>query len=52
MKQLLEEGKSVECWPPDSNDLTADNAKEAVPTKLFNFVAWAVGFSEEPLEDE
>ena len=52
IRNLLKESKGVVDWPPDSNDLTVDNAKQAIPTKLFNFVAWAVGYSDEPLDDE
>ena len=52
INQLLNESKGVESWPPDSNDLTVDKARKTVPTKHFNFVSWAVGFSEEPLQYE
>ncbi|XP_038073202.1 uncharacterized protein LOC119741498 isoform X2 [Patiria miniata] len=39
-------------WPPTSLNLTVDDARRIVPTKLFNFLAWIVGSSDDPKEDE
>ena len=35
-------------WPPDVSEITIENALEIVPVELFNFMAWILGFSEEP----
>ena len=39
-------------WPPLSADLCVQNIKDMVPTELFNFVAWILGFSKEPQIEE
>ena len=52
IRRMTRESKGVDGWPPDSNDLTIDLATESIPIKLFNFVAWAVGYSDEPSVDE
>ena len=39
-------------WPPDSNDLSMEAALKSVPVKLFNFISWLVGYSEEPNQEE
>ena len=49
LRQAIKESEGVEGWPPDSHDLTFDQAIKSVPTILINFVAWTVGFSEDPL---
>ena len=38
-------------WPPDVSEITIGNALEIVPVELFNFMAWILGFSEEPCLD-
>jgi hypothetical protein len=35
-------------WPPDATDLSLANALQSIPHQLFNFIAWMVGFSDEP----
>ena len=37
---------------PDSSDLTLERATESIPTKLFNCIAWTLGYSNEPVMDE
>ena len=39
-------------WPPDSTHLTLDTAEKIVPTKLYNFLSWMVGFNEDPEGDK
>ncbi|PIK62843.1 hypothetical protein BSL78_00177 [Apostichopus japonicus] len=39
-------------WPPTSDDLTLDAARKIVPTKLYNFIAWIVGVSDEPTDEQ
>ena len=38
-------------WPPDSNDLSMEAALKSIPVKLFNFISWLVGYSEEPNQE-
>ena len=53
IKKLLQESKGIDAdWPPDSHDLTLQFARESIPVKLYNFLAWAMGFSDEPLCEE
>ena len=52
IRKMLRESKGVDGWPPDANDMTYDLAKESIPAKLFNFIAWTVGYSDEPAMDE
>ena len=42
----------VDSWPPDASDLTLENAIDSVPVRLFNFIAWSVGYSQDPVMDE
>ena len=37
-----------ENWPPLASDFTAENGKKLVSPLLFNFIAWFLGFSDEP----
>ncbi|XP_072180614.1 uncharacterized protein [Diadema setosum] len=39
-------------WPPDSTHLTLGTAEKIVPTKLYNFLSWMVGFNEDPEGDK
>ena len=39
-------------WPPTASDLNLDSARRIIPPKLFNFIAWIVGASEDPTDDE
>ena len=39
-------------WPPKAKDLSHDTAEKIVPEKLFNFIAWMVGMSDEPEEEK
>ncbi|XP_055957710.1 uncharacterized protein LOC130013141 [Patella vulgata] len=49
LNDMLEK-KGLTCpWPPTSVDLTTDAVRSVVPAVLFNFLAWAVGASEDPL---
>lgn len=53
VKKLLTESKGVHSeWPPDSHDLTLSFARQSIPTKLYNFLAWCLGFSSDPIDDE
>ena len=38
-------------WPPDSHELSFDNAKAAIPVKLFNFFCWMLNLSDDPVSD-
>jgi hypothetical protein len=52
IKKLLMESKGVDAeWPPDSNDLTLELATRCVPVRLYNFLAWCLGYSCDPIED-
>ena len=35
-------------WPPLASEFTAENVQKLVPPLLFNFIAWFLGFSDEP----
>ena len=35
-------------WPPTSSDLTLESARSMVSAKLYNFLAWVVGVSDDP----
>lgn len=35
-------------WPPLESEFTPENVKKLVPPLLFNFIAWFLGFSDEP----
>ena len=48
----VKKSPGLDGWPPDSSDLTFDHATESIPVKLFNFIAWTLGYSNEPLLDE
>ena len=37
-----------ENWPPLASDITGDSVRKVVSPLLFNFVAWVLGYSEEP----
>ena len=37
-----------ENWPPFASDINVDNVKKLVPPLLFNFMAWLLGFSDDP----
>ena len=39
-------------WPPLASDLTMENAKQIVPSQLFNFLAWMTGSSNDACLDE
>ena len=51
-KEILKHSGGLDGWPSDSSDLTLENAIDSVPVRLFNFIAWSVGFSEDPVMDE
>ena len=48
MRGILRDTKGVGDWPPDASDLSLVNALQSIPHQLFNFIAWIVGFSDEP----
>jgi hypothetical protein len=53
IKKLLQESKGIDAdWPPDSHDLTLQFARKSIPVKLYNFLAWTMGFSDQPLREE
>ena len=53
MRNELRECKGIGShWPPDSNDLNMEAAMKSIPVKLFNFISWLVGYSEEPNQGE
>ena len=37
-----------ENWPPLSSDITGESVRKLVTPLLFNFIAWLLGFSEDP----
>jgi hypothetical protein len=41
-----------ENWPPLSSDITGESVRKLVTPLLFNFVAWLLGFSEDPEASE
>jgi hypothetical protein len=53
VRNLINESKGVHSgWPPDSHDLTLALATKSIPIKLYNFLAWCLGFSCEPIQHE
>ena len=45
VRNLINESKGVHLgWPPDSHDLTLALATKSIPIKLYNFLAWCLGF--------
>ena len=53
VKKLLTESKGVDSeWPPDSHDLTLSLARQSIPVRLYNFLAWCVGYSSDPVENQ
>jgi hypothetical protein len=53
VRKLLTESKGVDSeWPPDSHDLTLSLARQSIPVKLYNFLAWCLGFSSDPVENQ
>ena len=41
-----------EQWPPLASDITDENVRKIVNPRLFNFIAWLLGYSDEPEECE
>ena len=53
VRKLLGDCKGIgSTWPPDSHDLTLSSALDSIPTMLYNFLACAVGYSQEPSLDK
>ena len=52
MNRILKKSPGVDEWPPNSSDLTLDHTTTSIPVKLFNFIAWNLGYSEESVVDE
>lgn len=51
LRNELESKKPVNwygTWPPVASDITMDSVKKLVSPILFNFIAWLLGFSDEP----
>ena len=52
LKNLLYNNKRINVVsPPDSHDLSMEEAIRSIPSRLFNFIAWILGFSVEPVEE-
>ena len=52
LKNLLYNNKGINVvWPPDSHDLSMEEAIRSIPSRLFNFIAWILGFPVEPVEE-
>ncbi|XP_070534449.1 uncharacterized protein [Ptychodera flava] len=49
---ILEETEGVNNWPPRAEDLSIQQSRSIVPTKLFNFLAWSTGTSQDFLNSE
>ena len=39
-----------EQWPPLASDITGENVRQIVSPRLFNFISWVLGYSDEPEE--
>lgn len=54
LKSVLQDQPSTwyNNWPPLASDITAENVKKLVCPRLFNFMAWFLGFSDEPEDAE
>ena len=39
-------------WPPTSYDINLESAKRMVPSPLYNFLAWVLGFTADPAFDD
>jgi hypothetical protein len=39
-------------WPPLASDITSESVKKTVSPILYNFVAWLLGYSNDPAESE
>ena len=53
VRKLLRESKGITSnWPPDSHDLTTALARQSVLVKLYNFLAWPLGFSSDLVDSE
>ena len=35
-------------WPPHASDITGENIRKLASPLLFNFMAWILGFSDDP----
>ncbi|XP_070560592.1 uncharacterized protein [Ptychodera flava] len=52
IRGILDETEGVHNWPPREEDLTIQQSRSIVPTKLFNFLAWCTGTSQDFLTSE
>ena len=53
VRKLLTESKGVNSeWPPDSHDLTLSLPRESISVKLYTFLAWCLGFSSDPVNNQ
>ena len=53
LSELLSESKGVDSeWPSDSCDLTLSLARQSISVKLYNCLAWCVGYSSDPVENQ
>uniref|UniRef100_UPI00358E324A uncharacterized protein n=1 Tax=Myxine glutinosa TaxID=7769 RepID=UPI00358E324A len=48
LRQTIREVKPTMPWPPTAEHLNLKEAEAIVPCSLYNFLAWAVGASDEP----
>ena len=39
-------------WPPMASDITGDSVKKVVSPLLFNFIAWILGYSDDPEDSQ
>ena len=47
LKAAMSTVKTPIVWPPIAKDMSLDRVNELVPTKLYNFLAWSTGLSED-----
>lgn len=52
LRQILKDIRMRYVWPPTHEAFSRESVKESIPCKLFNFLAWTIGISEEALFDE
>ncbi|XP_011669889.2 uncharacterized protein LOC105440948 [Strongylocentrotus purpuratus] len=53
-RSLREECMAVDAsqtWPPTGRDLSLNVARDKVPVRIYNFIAWMIGASDEPVGD-
>ena len=49
LRTSMNEFKNMQMpWPPISTDFSQEQVLQMIPVKLFNFISWCFGFSDEP----